>query len=154
MIQMWYQVSLQVIFIQSSQISTIQVIVHCGKYSMKFIEPELDIHDPVSIALGATLDEPIKSKKTTTPYHIPDHDLKVTLRVMPALKHYTGTVQHHIGSRSWGGNHDGLSYWVEHVEKLKVCLYMYLRIEYAWLINDYFREEMRNQEEDMVSKPT
>lgn len=38
---------------------------------------------------------------------------------MPALKHYTGTVQHHIGSRSWGGNHDGLSYWVEHVEKLK-----------------------------------
>ncbi|KAI7881585.1 hypothetical protein K492DRAFT_66323 [Lichtheimia hyalospora FSU 10163] len=86
---------------------------------MPFIEPELTIHDPVSIALGATLDEPIKSKKTTTPYPIPDHDVKVTLRVMPALKCYTGTVQHHIGSRSWGGNHDGLSYWVEDVEKLK-----------------------------------
>ncbi|KAJ8656767.1 hypothetical protein O0I10_007615 [Lichtheimia ornata] len=95
----------------------VSMIVHCGKYSMPFIEPDLDVHDPVSIALGATLDEPIKSKKTS--YPIPDHDLKVTLRVMPALKCYTGTVQHHIGSRSWGGNHDGLSYWVEHVEKLK-----------------------------------
>lgn len=104
-------------------ISTVKVIVHCGKYSMPFIEPDLDVHDPVSIALGATLDEPIKSKKTS--YPIPDHDLKVTLRVMPALKCYTGTVQHHIGSRSWGGNHDGLSYWVEHVEKLKVRIALY-----------------------------
>lgn len=135
-------------------ISTVKVIVHCGKYSMPFIEPDLDVHDPVSIALGATLDEPIKPKKTS--YPIPDHDLKVTLRVMPALKCYTGTVQHHIGSRSWGGNHDGLSYWVEHVEKLKVCIYMDMWDECNECDSNLKdnREEMHNREEDMVSRPT
>ncbi|KAI9661560.1 MAG: hypothetical protein M1829_006251 [Trizodia sp. TS-e1964] len=37
-------------------------------------------------------------------------DLHVTLLVLPTLQKYTSTISHGIRSRSWAGNHDGMSY--------------------------------------------
>ncbi|KAI9310921.1 histone deacetylation protein Rxt3-domain-containing protein [Dichotomocladium elegans] len=105
----------------------VAMIVHCGKYSMPFVEPDIAPNDPLFLALGidpaytisttatglARSRNGSRSKSTT----IPDHDLKVTLRVVPALKHYNGTIQNYIASRTWGSNHDGVSYHVERVEK-------------------------------------
>ncbi|KAF0373016.1 Rxt3-domain-containing protein [Gigaspora margarita] len=48
----------------------------------------------------------------------PDHDLCVTIRVLPKLVQYTATVRNHYQSRSWG-NHHGVSYKVESVRKMK-----------------------------------
>ena len=49
----------------------------------------------------------------------PDHDLCVTIRVLPKLVQYTSTVRDGYRSRSWG-NHHGVSYKIESVCKMKV----------------------------------
>ncbi|KAL0073429.1 hypothetical protein F4703DRAFT_1897787 [Phycomyces blakesleeanus] len=48
-----------------------------------------------------------------------DHDLKVTLKVLPKLRSYASSIRHRIKSRSWGANHDGMSLYVTKVEKIK-----------------------------------
>ena len=112
------------------------MIVHSGKYEMTFVEPDIDPRDPFFLALGAS---DMMAHENPYYYHnrkkrslssleghnvndnlIPEHDLKVTLRVMPTLRHYTGTIRNYIGSRTWNGDHDGASYWVENVEKIQV----------------------------------
>ncbi|KAJ3079500.1 hypothetical protein HK102_003740 [Quaeritorhiza haematococci] len=50
--------------------------------------------------------------------HLPDHDLLVTLRVLPRLVRYTGSLRHGILSRGWGSGHDGESLRVERVAKV------------------------------------
>ncbi|KAI9251817.1 histone deacetylation protein Rxt3-domain-containing protein [Phascolomyces articulosus] len=109
----------------------VPMIVHSGKYDMPFVEPDIDPRDPFFLALGASdmifQEDPYnKKKKPSTTMNggsnhhtIPDHDVKVTLRVVPTLKRYTGTIRHCISSRTWNGNHDGSSYWVENVEKIQ-----------------------------------
>ncbi|KAI9489162.1 histone deacetylation protein Rxt3-domain-containing protein [Zychaea mexicana] len=112
---------------------TFIVIVHSGKYEMTFVEPDIDPRDPFFLALGAGAADVMmqgdyykrNGNKRLRPGEtrddvVPDHDLKVTLRVMPTLKRYTGTIRHYIASRTWSGNHDGASYWVEQVEKIQL----------------------------------
>ncbi|RIA99252.1 hypothetical protein C1645_811732 [Glomus cerebriforme] len=48
----------------------------------------------------------------------PDHDLCVTIRVLPKLVQYTSTLRNGYKSRSWG-NHHGVSYKIESVRKMK-----------------------------------
>ncbi|KAG9290853.1 hypothetical protein G9A89_011002 [Geosiphon pyriformis] len=48
----------------------------------------------------------------------PDHDLCVTIRVLPKLVQYTSTMRNRIKSRSWG-NHHGVSFKIEGVRKMK-----------------------------------
>ncbi|GBC09087.1 hypothetical protein RclHR1_00860025 [Rhizophagus clarus] len=48
----------------------------------------------------------------------PDHDLCVTIRVLPKLVQYTSTVREGYKSQSWG-NHHGVSYKIESVRKMK-----------------------------------
>ncbi|KAI8064683.1 hypothetical protein BC940DRAFT_305088 [Gongronella butleri] len=50
---------------------------------------------------------------------VPDHDVQVTLRVLPKLQQYADSIQHHIKSRRWGKNHSGVSFYVESVDKIK-----------------------------------
>ncbi|KAJ3186093.1 hypothetical protein HDU85_001011 [Gaertneriomyces sp. JEL0708] len=50
---------------------------------------------------------------------LPDHDLIVTLRVLPRLVKYTGSLRNGIHSRGWGGGHDGESIRVENVEMVE-----------------------------------
>ncbi|KAF9358127.1 hypothetical protein BGX26_002418 [Mortierella sp. AD094] len=55
--------------------------------------------------------EPIK--------HIcPAYDLAITLRVMPKLIKYQGSIRHRIKSRTWGTGHDGVSLKIEAMRKL------------------------------------
>lgn len=108
------------------------VAIHSGKFIPDHHDPELESNDPFLLAVsGKTVDliraatkkhalSPktyLKSRRDDT---VPDHDIKVTLRVLPKLQHYTSTIQHRIKSRPWGGNHDGISLFVEKVEQLEV----------------------------------
>lgn len=108
------------------------VAIHSGKFIPDHHDPELESNDPFLLAVsGKTVDliraatkkhalSPktyLKSRRDDT---VPDHDIKVTLRVLPKLQHYTSTIQHRIKSRPWGGNHDGISLFVEKVERLEV----------------------------------
>ncbi|ORX90987.1 hypothetical protein K493DRAFT_317598 [Basidiobolus meristosporus CBS 931.73] len=47
-----------------------------------------------------------------------NHDLSVTIRVMPKLIKYASTVRYRIKSREWG-DHDGVSFKIESVKVLK-----------------------------------
>ncbi|TPX48189.1 hypothetical protein SeLEV6574_g02175 [Synchytrium endobioticum] len=53
----------------------------------------------------------------------PAHDITVTLRILPRLRHYYPSTRHGITTRGWGGSHDGESLRVEgvRVEKDKPC---------------------------------
>ncbi|KAF9113708.1 hypothetical protein BGX27_000979 [Mortierella sp. AM989] len=55
--------------------------------------------------------EPIK--------HIcPGYDLAVTLRVLPKLVKYQGSIRHRIKSRTWRTGHDGVSLKIESIRKM------------------------------------
>ncbi|SAM00395.1 hypothetical protein [Absidia glauca] len=117
------------IYTDDSDIVT--MAIHSGKFIPDHHDPELESNDPFLLAVsGKTVDliraatkkhalSPktyLKSRRDDT---VPDHDIKVTLRVLPKLQHYTSTIQHRIKSRPWGGNHDGISLFVEKVEQLE-----------------------------------
>lgn len=48
----------------------------------------------------------------------PSFDLAVTLRVMPKLVKYQGSIRNRIKSRTWKTGHDGQSLKIESVKKL------------------------------------
>ncbi|KAG0069050.1 hypothetical protein BGZ89_003617 [Linnemannia elongata] len=48
----------------------------------------------------------------------PGFDLAVTLRVMPKLIKYQGSIRHRIKSRTWSTGHDGVSFKIEAIRKL------------------------------------
>ncbi|KAI8930084.1 hypothetical protein BC831DRAFT_441269 [Entophlyctis helioformis] len=50
---------------------------------------------------------------------VPDHDLHVTLRILPKLVKYTGSTRYDLDSRGWGASHDGESVQVESVYKVE-----------------------------------
>ncbi len=50
---------------------------------------------------------------------VADHDLKITIRILPKLQRYYPTYRHGLSSRGWGKTHDGYSYRIEKVEKLE-----------------------------------
>jgi hypothetical protein len=58
--------------------------------------------------------DPFSSSSTTL---VPDHDLHVTLRILPKLQQYTGSTRYGLDSKGWG-NHDGESIRVECVERV------------------------------------
>ncbi|KAI9361632.1 histone deacetylation protein Rxt3-domain-containing protein [Zopfochytrium polystomum] len=53
-----------------------------------------------------------------TAWRVPLHDVAVTLRILPRLKRYTGTLRNGVSSRSWGASHEGESFRVEKIELL------------------------------------
>ncbi|ORX58168.1 Rxt3-domain-containing protein [Hesseltinella vesiculosa] len=102
----------------------VAMILHAGKYELNFQEPEISPTNPFIAAVqGKSVTKPLQAKAylkhqehDTT---VPDHDVQVTLRVLPKLRSYADSLQHHIKSRRWGKNHDGISFYVEQVEKIK-----------------------------------
>lgn len=116
--------------------------IHSGKYvPEKYHDPELKPNDPFALAIAGKSLESGKSSSAIKRRPIsvnsflriakygddtiPEHDIQITVRVLPKLKHYTSTIQHRIKSREWGNNHDGVSLCVENVEILKV-IYIYI----------------------------
>lgn len=105
------------------------VAIHSGKYQPHFTEPTIEPTDPFALAVAGKQKESIEAAKrlalsgkkyTQHDQHlIPDHDLKVTVRVLPTLQHYASSIRHKLKSREWG-KHDGMSLFVNKVEKVKV----------------------------------
>ena len=74
---------------------------------------------PTSLKLAKTGSEP-QSTLTAPPRNGPmmpiaGKDLQLTLLVLPQLQNYASTVAYGIKSRSWGDNHDGMSFKIEKI---------------------------------------
>lgn len=102
--------------------------IHSGKYQPQFIEPDIEADDPFALAVAGKQRESIEAAKKLAlsgkrwvrhDSLIPDHDLKVTVRVLPTLKNYASCIRYRLKSREWG-KHDGMSLFVDKVEKIKV----------------------------------
>ncbi|KAF1804086.1 histone deacetylation protein Rxt3-domain-containing protein [Mucor lusitanicus] len=106
----------------------VAMAIHSGKYQPHFIEPTIEPTDPFALAVAGKQKESIEAarrlalsgkKYTQHDQHwIPDHDLKVTVRVLPTLQSYASSIRHRLRSREWG-KHDGMSLFVNKVEKIK-----------------------------------
>ncbi|KAK4520230.1 histidine kinase osmosensor [Mucor velutinosus] len=106
----------------------VAMAIHSGKYQPHFIEPTIEPTDPFALAVAGKQKESIEAarrlalsgkKYTQHDQHwIPDHDLKVTVRVLPTLQSYASSIRHRLKSREWG-KHDGMSLFVNKVEKIK-----------------------------------
>lgn len=105
--------------------------IHSGKYKPQFQEPDVHPDDPFALAVAGKPVEAAHAAKRLAMSGkkwqkreeiIPDYDLKVTVRVLPKLRHYASTIRNNIKSRSWGSNHDGVSFYIEKVEKIKVSV--------------------------------
>ncbi|KAI8834673.1 histone deacetylation protein Rxt3-domain-containing protein [Chytridium lagenaria] len=66
--------------------------------------------------LPPTPDHPYQAKRDPFNSRLPDHDLCVTLRILPRLTRYTGSARFGVSSRGWGCSHDGESIRVERIE--------------------------------------
>jgi hypothetical protein len=100
-----------------SNVCLYPVILHSGKYEASYQEPQVKLNNDVLLAMSGTA-AVIEPRRVDIDKNIPDHDVSVTLRVLPKLQRYAGTIRHHLKSREWGGNHDGMSLYVEKVDKL------------------------------------
>ncbi|KAI8600020.1 hypothetical protein EDD21DRAFT_145117 [Dissophora ornata] len=88
------------------------MLIHGG-----FFIPPVSAHSSEQDSLQPTsqqhnfVSDPIK--------HIcPGYDLAVTLRVVPKLIKYQGSIRHRIKSRTWNTGHDGVSLKIESIRKL------------------------------------
>ncbi|KAG0164327.1 hypothetical protein DFQ28_010514 [Apophysomyces sp. BC1034] len=106
----------------------VAMAIHSGKYKPLFSEPEVQPDSSFALAIAGKPLEAAQAAKMLAisgkkwqarDERAPDHDLKVTVRVLPKLRCYASTIRHNIKSRPWGDNHDGVSFYVENVEKIK-----------------------------------
>jgi hypothetical protein len=104
------------------------VIIHSGKYQPPIKEKEMDSNDPFALTIAGKTREALEETrrraltgKTLLNSDV-DHDVKVVLRVMPKLQDYASSIRHRLKSRHWGGSHDGVSLFVDKVEKIKVSV--------------------------------
>ncbi|RHZ82267.1 hypothetical protein Glove_110g81 [Diversispora epigaea] len=74
-----------------------------------------DDSDVVAVLIHTGYFIPLISKWSSNP---PNHDLCVTIRVLPKLVQYTATVRNQYQSRPWG-NHHGVSYKIEKICEMK-----------------------------------
>ncbi|KAG2201555.1 hypothetical protein INT47_007432 [Mucor saturninus] len=105
----------------------VAMAIHSGKYQPQFIEPDIGADDPFALAVAGKQRESMEAAKRLAlsgkkwvrhDNLIPDHDLKVTVRVLPTLKNYASCIRYRLKSREWG-KHDGMSLYVDKVEKVK-----------------------------------
>ncbi|KAH6590300.1 hypothetical protein BASA61_005339 [Batrachochytrium salamandrivorans] len=82
------------------------------------VTQDLDVLSPISSHVLPLIAIPdLQTSSTSVLY--PDHDLHVTLRILPKLLKYTGSTRYGLDSRGWGGSHDGESMAVEKVERVE-----------------------------------
>ncbi|KAF4551995.1 Hypothetical protein D9617_11g008420 [Elsinoe fawcettii] len=56
-------------------------------------------------------------EKPSHPVTVPEEkDMHVTIVILPPLERYEGSVMHHLKSRSWGRDHDGMSFIIQRIE--------------------------------------
>ncbi|KAI8888345.1 Rxt3-domain-containing protein [Backusella circina FSU 941] len=105
----------------------VAMIIHSGKYQPPFKEKEIDSNDPFALMIAGKAHEALeetRKRALTGKTHLNrdrhvDHDVRVVLRVLPKLQDYASSIRHRVKSRHWGGSHDGVSVFVDKVEKIK-----------------------------------
>ena len=96
--------------------------VHAGWIKGNFGEYDRDLrrlldHDSHKTAAeGNANPGPLRSRpeRPVTPPR--DRDARITILMLPALEHYASTMQHHVRSREWSDNHDGISFMIHAIE--------------------------------------
>lgn len=92
--------------------------VHSGWIKGDFGEYNEDLRD----VFNQTQDEAEEesddlNEKPTQPARIPrDLDMHVTILILPPLQKYSSSVMHNLHSRSWGNDHDGMSFMIHRIE--------------------------------------
>lgn len=94
--------------------------VHSGWIKGDFGYFNEDIQD----LFGADEDNPnsdedllVLNSKPLSPASIPaDKDMHVTVLMLPPLQHYSSAILNNIHSRSWGSDHDGMSFMIHAIE--------------------------------------
>ncbi|KAK5668015.1 hypothetical protein QVD99_005059 [Batrachochytrium dendrobatidis] len=76
------------------------------------------VNSPISVHVDPLIATPDVTQSSTNAL-FPDHDLHVTLRVLPKLVKYSGCTRYDLDSRGWGASHDGESVMVERVERVE-----------------------------------
>lgn len=78
-------------------------------------QQEQEQQEPPAASTGtSTTNTNTANNKPRTPPA--NQDAHITLLVLPALERYDGSVMYGLKSRSWGSNHDGMSFKVERIE--------------------------------------
>ncbi|KAF1345311.1 histone deacetylation protein Rxt3-domain-containing protein, partial [Delphinella strobiligena] len=94
--------------------------VHSGWLCGDFGEYNDDIHEifgeEFADQTNASLGNIISEKPKTPVRPIPNSDLHVTVLVVPPLTSYAATTQHHLRSRGWGCDHDGMSIMIHSLQ--------------------------------------
>ncbi|RKP09890.1 histone deacetylation protein Rxt3-domain-containing protein [Thamnocephalis sphaerospora] len=93
----------------------VAVIIHAGHYTPPSPHPLLQQQQWHMDTEAAPTEVSRPSRGILDQF--PPYDLVVTLRVVPRLNRYTGTVRNYVRSRDWP-HHDGASFVVESVERL------------------------------------
>ena len=71
---------------------------------------------PSNQRITSSLSETTLSNPPSTPMQpIPGKDLHLVLLVLPTLQRYASLTRNGIKSRSWGDNHDGMSFKIEKI---------------------------------------
>ncbi|KAF9425842.1 hypothetical protein BGZ94_007173 [Podila epigama] len=90
----------------------VAMVIHSGFYipPLSPMSTEQDLIQPTGLQHNFA---------SLTQVHIcPAFDLAVSIRVMPKLVKYQGSIKNRIKSRTWPTNHDGVSFKIESIRKL------------------------------------
>ena len=92
--------------------------VHSGWVKGDFGEYNEDLRDLLDGVDEEAEAPPVALKeKPGRPLQIPgDRDMHVTILILPPLQKYTSSVMHNLHSRSWGNDHDGMSFAIHSIE--------------------------------------
>lgn len=118
--------------IYSDDSDPVAAAIHCGWIRGEWPE-EVDVslfqtgspidgeHSHKDYLDARTGDSEITSIMTAPPQNgpirpRPHHDLHITLLILPPLQRYASSVRHGLKSRSWGSNHDGMSFEILNLE--------------------------------------
>ena len=92
--------------------------VHSGWIRGDFGEFNDDVKDLFED--GAAKPETEQTSLTAKPPHpipIPaQRDMHITVLILPPLRNYAASTKHHLRSRTWGDNHDGMSFAIHAID--------------------------------------
>ncbi|KAK5107058.1 hypothetical protein LTR62_001908 [Meristemomyces frigidus] len=101
----------------------IAAAVHSGWILGDYGDANIDLHalveDTTAAENGGDEIETPKSLLTlpSRPVKVPENkDMHLTILLLPPLQTYGSSLQHHLRSRAWKGNHDGMSFAIHRID--------------------------------------
>ncbi|KAJ3331752.1 hypothetical protein HDU76_002308 [Blyttiomyces sp. JEL0837] len=120
----------------------VAALVHSGAYRLIDTPPEMLPEDPANLTPSSSKPPTAQTPTFSNPRKLPSppssplipkadpsnpskinptplYDLEVTIRILPRLQKYSGTLRNGISSRGWGGSHMGESFRIEKVVEIE-----------------------------------